>query len=302
MHVIRPDSDTENLLTIRKVFPSLRVLQRILKRLMLALENSAISRKNIIDLCKTINLNIGSTLLGSGSYSKVFSGKFNEKDVAVKTTICRKKSDKTTAVNEINILKQIKHDNIVKMYASVIDMGAFELPAAVVVVLSLCDAPVTSISVNKVCKDILQALEYIHGLGFIHRDIKPENILVRHNNAILSDFSFCIKDVGSNDGVTGDSLSRFCGTPYYMSPEGLDGKNVSSKSDIWSFGITLIELIARVHPFAKAINIEHLSYLISLDKDIAKTDFVRNMVSIKPSERLSASELLLLMKSDSVIL
>ncbi|MGJ3238699.1 MAG: serine/threonine protein kinase [Anaerolineae bacterium] len=93
-------------------------------------------------------------------------------------------------------------------------------------------------------KQVADALDYAHQQGIIHRDLKPGNIMLdEHGNAYLSDFGIA-RVMGSN--LTGSAI---IGTPAYMSPEQAHGVNIDARSDIYSLGIVLFELITGREPY-----------------------------------------------------
>jgi tRNA A-37 threonylcarbamoyl transferase component Bud32 len=88
--------------------------------------------------------------------------------------------------------------------------------------------------------EIAETLAYAHRLGFIHRDIKPANILIdHHGRALLADFG-----IAQSPGE-GENQCESLGTLAYMSPEQVEGKPIDQRSDIYSLGVVLYELLAQ---------------------------------------------------------
>jgi hypothetical protein len=97
-----------------------------------------------------------------------------------------------------------------------------------------------------VVRDALHGLGAAHAAGVIHRDLKPENIMMNADGEpILVDFGIAKTGKGNRPTQTGVLL----GTPYYMSPEQITGKEVQVQSDLYSMGVVLYELLTANVPF-----------------------------------------------------
>ena len=97
---------------------------------------------------------------------------------------------------------------------------------------------------GRVAESVLNGLEYLNGHRIIHRDIKPSNILLTRKGAVkLCDFG-----VSGDFGTEGDA-NTFIGTSYYMAPERITGQSYTITSDVWSLGVTLLEVAQHRFPF-----------------------------------------------------
>ncbi|XP_076003986.1 STE20-like serine/threonine-protein kinase [Genypterus blacodes] len=194
--------------------------------------------------------------LGDGAFGKVFKAQNKQTGILAAAKVIDTKSEEELEdyMVEIDILASCSHDNIVKL------LDAFYYESKLWILIEFCgggavdavmlelERPLTEPQIRVVCKQTLQALIYLHDNKIIHRDLKAGNILITLGGDVkLADFG-----VSAKNTKTLQRRDSFIGTPYWMAPEVVmcetsKDRPYDFKADIWSLGVTLIEL-AQVEP------------------------------------------------------
>jgi serine/threonine-protein kinase len=167
----------------------------------------------------------------------------------------------------------LSHPNIVTVFDVGEDQGhpyiAMELVEGETLAEEIkAHKPLTTPEIVEIGIQLARALDYAHKRGIIHRDVKPGNImrLTATNTIKVADFGICrIDGSESTDATQQTQIGNVLGTPHYMSPEQVVGEKVDSRSDLFSAGVVLYQLLTGHLPFEG-------DTLISVAYKITKTD------------------------------
>ena len=197
--------------------------------------------------------------IGQGAYATVYLARDlkHERKVAIKVLTADPKSEtgEIRFIREIRLVARLQHPNILPLHDSghVETLLYYVMPYVSGETLRTRMQRERQMGVTAACniaRETADALAYAHAQGIVHRDIKPENILLSGGHAIVADFGIARAiDVGGVKQLTMTGMGG-PGTPAYMSPEQLLGdRTVDSRSDIYSLGCVLYEMLAGKPPF-----------------------------------------------------
>ena len=190
---------------------------------------------------------------GMGRVYKVFDKEIKDK-VALKLLNPEIASDKQTIErfrNELKLARKISHRNVCRMFDLSKEGGTHFITMEYVSGEDLKSSirrvgPLSAGKAIFIAGQICQGLSEAHRLGVVHRDLKPQNIMIdRDGNARIMDFGIArsLKAKGITDAGV------MIGTPEYMSVEQVEGKKVDQRSDIYSLGVILYEMVTGRVPF-----------------------------------------------------
>lgn len=190
---------------------------------------------------------------GMGSVYKASDTELSEK-VALKLINPKIAADKKTIErfrNELKLARKIRHKNVCQMYDLNKENEKYYITMEYVPGEDLKSFIRRSrqLSINgaiSIARQVCEGLAEAHKHGVIHRDLKPSNIMIdRDGNVRIMDFG--IARSLKSKGITGAGI--MIGTPEYLSPEQADGEDVDRRSDIYSLGVILYEILSGQLPF-----------------------------------------------------
>jgi serine/threonine protein kinase/Tfp pilus assembly protein PilF len=190
---------------------------------------------------------------GMGTVYRVEDQRIKE-EVALKLIKPEIASDRKTIErfsNELKMARKIGHKNVCRMF----DLGEAKgshfitmeyVPGEDLKSMIKMSRQLSVAAAVNICKQVCEGLAEAHRLGIVHRDLKPSNIMIdREGSVRIMDFG--IARSLKQKGITGAGV--MIGTPEYMSPEQVEGKEVDQRSDIYSLGVILYEMVTGRVPF-----------------------------------------------------
>jgi len=238
--------------------------------------------------------------IGHGSFSIVYKArhKTTKQMVAIKRISIKKfEKMKNRMSAEIAIIRKLNHPNVLKFYE------IYKSEKNVYILSELCDetltktisTPMSEKQIFDIYHQIISGIKYLYENKIFHRDIKPENILLKGDIIKLADFGFA-KEIKDSEIM----MTTMCGTPIYMAPEILLNEPYTVKSDIWSLGVILYQMMYNENICKNVTNINELTMFYKNKNNISfpkkkysdsLIDLVKNMLIYNPNERISWDKL-----------
>jgi HAMP domain-containing protein/predicted Ser/Thr protein kinase len=202
-------------------------------------------------------------VLGRGGMGIVYKASDTHLDetVAIKTlpgdVMSRSPEELERFKREIRLARKITHRNVLRTYdygeAEGVYFISMECVRGYTLAELLEEAPARRMAprvVMGIARQICRGLQAAHEQGIIHRDIKPQNVLIDHKGEVkLMDFGIA-RMAETKEGMTQAGL--IVGTPHYMSPEQVQGKKLDPRSDVYSMGVLIYEMLAGQKPFTSS--------------------------------------------------
>jgi len=245
--------------------------------------------------------------LGSGTFATVRAAKEKATGAKYAIKIIDKKAmgpKQDMMMREVEILKAVKHPNIIKL------KELFESPAKLYLVMELVtggelfDRIVEKGSYSEkdasfVMRQIIDACRYLHENNIVHRDLKPENLLLEQPKSDIVK----IADFGLSK-ILGDEamLKTACGTPGYVAPEVLQLNGYGKEVDMWSIGVIMYILLCGFPPFYEESNAQLFKAILEgrfsypdpywSSVSASAKDLINKLLVVDPKKRLTAEQAL----------
>lgn len=227
-------------------------------------EKEQLNDKQVLDKLRTVvNNNDPSSLFriiskaGQGASGEVYLAESlipgeKRRKVAIKQMDLQAQPRKELIINEILVMKDLRHENIVNFLDSylrgnndLLVIMEYMEGGSLTEVIENNECKVNERQIATICFETLKGLQFLHKKHIIHRDIKSDNVLLSAQGHVkITDFGFCAKLTDQRS-----KRATMVGTPYWMAPEVVKQKEYDEKVDVWSLGIMTIEMIEGEPPY-----------------------------------------------------
>ena len=228
--------------------------------------------------------------LGVGRHCQIWEARDGAagRPVAVKVVVPDKAADaeqRGLLKHEFTVVNSLDHPTIIRMERLAEDGGLPHLvmelfPHANLKQQIAAGADALAPRLQRIVTELALALDHVHARGWVHRDVKPDNVLAAPDGQVkLIDFAIAARSAGMLGRLLG-GRTHPQGSPSYMSPEQIRGGALDARSDIYSFGCVLFELLA-LHVSAAVPSIEKFNR----NATTSVSEFLRRLLAKKPGGR-----------------
>lgn len=169
---------------------------------------------------------------------------------------------------EVRLARDLNHKHVVRLVDAHVDKPPLSLATELMrggTLRTLCRGRALPAEVvARLFLDLIEGLDYAHGRGLIHRDVKPANLLLNEDGVLA------VADFGIAKAVDDTALTvsgGIVGTPAYMSPEQVQGDDLTPASDLFAAGVVLYEMLAGTNPFSQPTNAATLLRVLAVDAE-----------------------------------
>jgi len=240
--------------------------------------------------------------MGEGSFGEVWKARHRGANIilAIKIIEIVNAATRKDIEKEIETLRKCKHANIVGYFGTCVKNSQLWIlmeycdSGSVKDLMTTCETTLNEQQIAYVCKWALKGLNYLHKQCIVHRDIKAANILLMNGQVKIADFGVSATlDTINNQSQDDKWNVMLVGTPGYMAPETIRRGHYDTKTDIWSLGITAIEMADGVPPRTNLRPGPPPTLQNPKNFSSEFNDFIKQCLTKKPSQRASAETLLL---------